>query len=203
MTADARSVPVPIRERVARPASDADRHDALLVSLISLGDGEAVGELYERYRLRALAIAYRVTNNAHSAEEIAQEAFVSIWRHAGTYRPELGPARPWICAIVQNAAIDALRQSKDAVKQRPLEEAWMSPSTADVFSDAYSNVRRLQVWECMQALPAAQRSAIEWVYFGDRTFVEVSRTTGVPIGTLKSRVRLGVSKLRRMLANVA
>jgi RNA polymerase sigma-70 factor (ECF subfamily) len=185
---------------VHAPAQD---DDATLVQRISDGDAAALSELYTRYRPRALAVAYRVTSNQAVAEEIAQESFLSIWRHAHTYNPLLGPVRPWIFAIVQNAAIDSLRQTKDASRHMPLEEAWMSPSRTDVFVDAYANVQRAQIWECLLRLPREQRAAIERVYYSGESFVEISRETGIPVGTVKSRVRLGMSKLRRMLAAVA
>jgi RNA polymerase sigma-70 factor (ECF subfamily) len=162
-----------------------------------------LSELYERYRPRALAVAYRVTNNHQTAEEIAQEAFLSVWRHARTYNPALGAVRPWLFTIVQNAAIDALRQSRAGARQLSLEEAWMSPALTDVFLDAYASVQRAQIWACLRRLPSEQRTAIERVYYSGQSFVEISRETGVPIGTVKSRVRLGMSKLRRMLTAVA
>jgi RNA polymerase sigma-70 factor (ECF subfamily) len=177
--------------------------DATLLQRISGGESCALSDLYERYRSRALAIAYRVTSSHAMAEEIVQEAFLSIWRHARTYNPLLGAVRPWIFAIVQNAAIDSLRQSRDRARQMPLEEAWMSPSRSDVFLDAYANVQRAQIQECLLRLPSEQRTAIERVYYSGESFVEISRETGIPIGTVKSRVRLGVTKLRRMLAAVA
>jgi RNA polymerase sigma-70 factor (ECF subfamily) len=180
-----------------------DDDDATLLRRISARDSVALSELYERYRARALAIALRVTNNRAMAEEIVQESFLSIWRHAGTYNPLLGAVRPWIFAIVQNAAIDSLRHARDHSRQMPLEEAWMSPSRTDVFLDAYANVQRAQIWACLRQLPDEQRAAIERVYYSGESFVEISREMGIPIGTVKSRVRLGMTKLRRMLAAVA
>jgi RNA polymerase sigma-70 factor (ECF subfamily) len=177
--------------------------DATLMQRICVGDANALSDLYERYKQRALALAYRAAGNRVVAEEIVQEAFVSIWRHAHTYKPSLGPVRPWIFTIVQNAAIDSLRHGRGMGREASLEEAWMAAAGEDVFRDAYLNVQRGQVWRCLRDLPEEQRTAIRWVYYSGRSFAEISRRTGVPVGTLKSRVRLGVSKLRRMLAPVA
>ncbi|HZP57147.1 MAG TPA: sigma-70 family RNA polymerase sigma factor [Dehalococcoidia bacterium] len=173
--------------------------DEDLLRDVAAGDVEALEALYDRYSRQAFALALRMLHEREAAEEVTQDAFVSVWRQAGTYRERSGRVRPWLFAIVHHRAIDRIRRARGDGATTALDDAWMRASDADVFGDAYRNVQREQVRAAMQALPEEQRAAVEMLYFGGMTFAEIAERTGAPAGTVKSRVRLGLRKLRDML----
>jgi RNA polymerase sigma-70 factor (ECF subfamily) len=135
-----------------------------------------------------------------TAEEVVQDAFLSVWRQAQTYNPGVGRVKPWLMSIVHHRAIDRIRRTQGKAAPVYLEEAWMMADPSDPASEALRNLDRDQIRGFVQALPPDQRHAIELSYFRGHTFVEVARITGVPVGTVKSRVRLGLGKLRDSMA---
>jgi len=186
------------RAPVARAPEDSDE---ALVERIRAQDFDALRLLYERYGGQAFAVAYGVISSREAAEEIAQDTFLSVWRHAHTYDPSVGPVRPWLTSIVQNRAIDRLRRKSERRRHLPLDEAWIgTQGSADVFADAYASVQRDQIRTSLAQLPAEQRLAIQGVYYHGNTFAEVADKMGIPTGTVKSRVRLGLAKRRHLLA---
>ena len=172
--------------------------EVLLARIRSREDG-ALDELYERYSGQAFALAYRMVSSREVAEEVTQDAFLSVWRQATTYDAGVGRVRPWLFSIVHHRAIDRLRRTKERQTTAQLDEAWMKASSADVFRDVYQGVQHDQIRGALGQLPAEQRQAIDLAYFNGNTFVEISELTGVPIGTVKSRVRLGLGKLKHLL----
>jgi len=179
------------------------RDDGALIRAMARGEAGALSELYARYRIRVLALAYRLCGDRQSADEITQEAFVDAWRDARRYDPAWGPVRGWLLSKVRRTSIQAARQRDVAIADVPLDAAWMSAGETDPFDETYTGVRRAQVRACMQRIPREQRTAIEQAYFSGESFAAIARESGVPIGTVKSRVRLGMRKLRRMLTPVA
>ena len=173
--------------------------DEALLSRMRARDVAALDELYERYHRQAFALAYRMVANREVAEEVTQDAFLSIWKQAATYDTGVGRVRPWLFSIVHHRAIDRLRRVRERQPWASLDEAWMKASSADVFRDVYQGVRREQIRAALAQLPDEQRQAIDLAYFGGRTFMEISEMTGVAAGTVKSRVRLGLHKLRGLL----
>lgn len=184
----------------AQPAPPPEESDEALVARITLCDFDALRLLHDRYAGQAFAVAYRVVSNREAAEEVTQDTFVSVWRHARTYNPAVGPVRPWLTSIAQNRAVDRLRRASARQRNVSLNEAWMAASRTDIFADAYANVQRDQVRASLAKLPDEQRLAIQGVYYQGNTFAEVADVMGVPTGTVKSRVRLGLVKLQRLLA---
>ncbi len=162
-------------------------------------DVDALDELYERYHRQAFALAYRMLANREVAEEVMQDAFLSIWKQAATYDIGVGRVRPWLFSIVHHRAIDRLRRVRERQPWASLDEAWMKASSGDVFRDVYQGVQRDQIRAALTQLPDEQRQAIDMAYFGGRTFMEISEMTSAPVGTVKSRVRLGLGKLRELL----
>lgn len=185
---------------VADPASPpAEPSDEELLEGIRSRDVGALEALYDRYRSHAFALAYRIAGNAEAAEEVLQDAFMSVWRQGATYQERLGKVRPWLLSIVHHRAIDSVRGSAARRNTLALEEAWMRPSEQDVFRDAYGAVQREQIMRALAQLPEEQRTAVEMAYFQGHVFTDIASKTGVPVGTVKSRVRLALGKLRQLL----
>lgn len=159
---------------------------------------DALDALYERYKGQGFGLAYRITSSREAAEEVLQDAFLSVWRRAETFAG--GPVRPWLFSIIHHRAVDYLRRPSRPASE--LDEAVLLPGSQDVFSDVYANISREKIKEAMSALPAEQRQALELFYFGGMTFTEIAQTLDVPSGTLKSRVRLGLARLRTALKEV-
>ncbi len=185
--------------RVATESDDLETTDEALLEQIRRRDVDALDALYERYSKQAFALAYRIVSTREVAEEVTQDAFMSVWRQAQTYDVAAGRVRPWLLSIVHHRAIDRLRRTKDRRIHASLDEAWMKPSTADVFGDVYRGVQRDAIRGALAQLPVEQRSAIDLAYFNGNTFVEIAEMTSVPVGTVKSRVRLGIDKLKSLL----
>jgi RNA polymerase sigma-70 factor (ECF subfamily) len=171
-----------------------------LFSRVQARDVDALGELYERFSRQAFGLAYRMLSDRQRAEEVVQDAFMSAWRQAETYRPGAGRVKPWLLSIVHHRAIDLLRRKRDRVPSASLDEAWMMAATTDVFGDVYRGLQREEIRVALAQLPGEQRQAIELAYFQGNSFVEIAAIAGTPVGTVKSRVRLGLGKLRELLS---
>lgn len=171
--------------------------DALMAALAGR-DLTALGTLYDRYGRVAYGLAYRILGEAEAAEDVVHDAFISAWRGAASYRPERGNARAWLLSIVHHRAVDVLRR-KTTFRSAPLDAADEKPSDQDTAEEATRNVEHASVRAALEALPPAQRRTIELAYFGGYTHVELSELMGVPLGTVKGRMRIGLQKLRRAL----
>lgn len=178
---------------------DAVVSDEDLLEGIRRRDVGALEQLYDRYRSHAFALAYRIAGNREAAEEVLQDAFMSVWKQGATYQERLGKVRPWLLSIVHHRAIDYVRSPSARRSNVALEEAWMRPSDHDVFRDAYGALRREQIVQALAQLPDEQRQAVEMAYFQGLVFTDIAANVGVPVGTVKSRVRLALGKLRQLL----
>ncbi|MGI8877919.1 MAG: sigma-70 family RNA polymerase sigma factor [Candidatus Limnocylindria bacterium] len=161
----------------------------------------ALGTLYDRYGRLAYALAYRILGEAQAAEDVVHDAFLLAWRGAGSYRRERGNARGWLLSIVHHRAVDVLRR-KTAFRPAPLEAAELRAGDANTAEEAASNVEHQGVRRVLETLPEAQRRTIELAYFGGYTQVELAALMGVPLGTVKGRMRIGLQKMRRALEHV-
>ena len=187
----------PLRLRTSSPADDADR-----AVLVRLADGEldALEDLYDRYKTMAYSIAYRITNDASLAEDVVQEAFLGVWRNAARYVEGRGSVKTWLLAIVHHRAIDAIRRRRPTTE---LPDVELPPPAAftlpDVWAEVAAGLDAETVRGAMAALSDVQREAIELAYFGGMTQQEIADRTATPLGTVKSRMRLGLLALRRRL----
>jgi len=172
--------------------------DDALLSALAARDLGALAALYDRYGHLAYSLAYRILGESEAAEDVVQDAFLSAWRGAGTYRRERGNPRAWLLSIVHHRAVDILRR-KTTFRPAPLELAEAQPSDDDTALTAEKNVEHRTVRDALEALPQAQRRTIELAYFGGYTHVELSELMGVPLGTVKGRMRIGLQKMRRAL----
>jgi RNA polymerase sigma-70 factor (ECF subfamily) len=186
-------------QRVGAPKREAvlPTDDALIGALAGR-DLTALAVLYDRYGRVAYALAYRILGEAEAAEDVVHDGFLSAWRGAASYRAERGNVRGWLLSIVHHRAVDVLRR-KTTFRPAPLEVAEQRPSEEDTAEEATRNVEHATVRAALEALPQAQRRTIELAYFGGYTHVELAEIMGVPLGTVKGRMRIGLQKLRRAL----
>ena len=169
-----------------------------LIERLAAHDLSALGALYDRYGRVAYALALRVLADRDAAEDVVHDAFLAAWRGAGTFRRERGNARQWLLSIVHHRAVDLLRR-RTALQVSPLDEVVDLDGGDDTAEDAARNLERGSVRDALRRLPQAQRRAIELAYFGGYTHVELSELMGVPLGTVKGRMRIGLQKMRRAL----
>ncbi len=179
-------------------ANTPDPADDTLIVALAERDLGALASLYDRYSRLSYALAYRILGDGDSAEDVVHDAFISAWRGAASYRRERGNVRGWLLSIVHHRAVDVLRR-KTTFRPAPLEAASERPSDDDTAEAAERNVEHQTVREALEALPPAQRRTIELAYFGGYTHVELAELMGVPLGTVKGRMRIGLQKLRRAL----
>jgi RNA polymerase sigma-70 factor (ECF subfamily) len=188
----------PLSLRAATVTDDADR---AALNRIAGGELDALDELYERYKTMAYSIAFRITNDASLAEDVVQDAFLGMWRNATRYLEGRGSVKTWLLSIVHHRAIDAVRRRRPTADLPGRDEA---PPPAlrlpDVWSEVAANLDAAAVRGAMAALTDVQREAIELAYFGGLTQVEIAEQTGAPLGTVKSRMRLGLLAMRRVLS---
>ena len=190
------SGPLPLR--VATVADDADR---AVLERIARGELGALDDLYERYKTMAYSIAYRITNDATLAEDVVQEAFLGAWRNAARYVEGRGSVKTWLLSIVHHRAIDAVRRRRATVELPERDEPPPAPlRLPDVWSEVSAALDADEVRAALAALTDVQREAIELAYFGGLTQVEIADKTGAPLGTVKSRMRLGLLAMRKVLS---
>ncbi|HTL86122.1 MAG TPA: sigma-70 family RNA polymerase sigma factor [Acidimicrobiia bacterium] len=182
--------------------SDADRRaadDATLARAVLDGDEPALAELYRRHGGTALALARRVLNDRVLAEEVVQEVFVRLWRDPARYDPERGSMRAWLCAQVHGRSVDLLR-AESARRSREERDAFRSPTIDDDLERAVFELSEGEaVRRALESLSEGERRAIELAYFGGHTYREVAALLEQPEGTVKSRIRSGLLRLRAAL----
>lgn len=187
----------------AEPPIGPDSEDAVLLEAVARGDPDALGLLYERHSRFAFAIACRMVGDRQAAEDIVHEAFIAVWRGARTFRPSLGGARPWLLTIVRRKALDHLRTRQpipfgDAEPPRLPAAATDDPGDLVAALTDAERVRGL-----VATLPSDQRLAVGLAFFAGMTHAEIAERFGLPLGTVKGRVRLGLAKLRPLLSDLA
>lgn len=168
---------------------------------IGSGDAGALGELYDAYGRIVFAVIYRMLASPEAAEEVTQDVFHSVWRRARDYDTGRGAVRTWLLAIARNAAIDWRRtRGKRLEREVELDAAAAVPEDSSVEGQVMANVRADRIREAVRSLPREQRDVLALAYWGGLTQAEIAHRTGTPLGTVKSRVRLGMEKLREQLA---
>lgn len=177
--------------------------DAELLAAIAQGQEEALERLYERYARLSYALAYRLLHDSLAAEDIVQEAFLAIWRKAGTYQAQHGSVYSWLQAIVHHRAIDRLRSAANRDQLYAPLEPEMEQQTLSAEPDACDQVwrdeQRRMVIAALAHIPAEQRQVIDMAYFGGYTHVEIAEMLHIPLGTVKGRMRLGLQKMKSLL----
>ena len=178
----------------------ADLSDEQLMRLIATRDGTALEYLYERYSASVMGLAMKMLGNRAEADEVVQETFWRVWSKTDSYRADRGTLLSWIFGIAHNLCIDMIRQQK--VKLLNIQETQIVNFANHGMNEAASirdAVEREQVQSAMDDLPSEQREVIEMAFFKGLTRQEIAKATGVPLGTVHPRARLGLQKLRTAL----
>lgn len=198
---------IPDQERpiVARSFWLAQRSDESLMGAVARGDRFALEALYNRYSRLALGLAFRVVGDRLSGEEIVQEAFWRVWNRANTFRPKRGRFKPWLEGIVRNLAVDELRHRSARPQTFSVElydvDYGMPGCESDVAATAYSALTGERVRAAMAWLSPDQRQVVELAYFQGMTHKEIALALKQPLGTVHTRARMAIERLRRELAN--
>jgi RNA polymerase sigma-70 factor (ECF subfamily) len=181
--------------------------DEALIARLAAGDRAALDLLYDRYAGPVYALVLRIIADRQAAEDLLQEVFLRVWQRAATYQANRGRPLTWVLGIAHNLAIDEVRRRRrrpQGVEERddatvdnllaamPSEE----PGPAEL---AWERLRRAQIGVALQQLPPAQRAIIELAYFEGYTQSQMAERLGEPLGTVKTRLRLGMQKLRDLL----
>jgi RNA polymerase sigma-70 factor, ECF subfamily len=189
-----------------RPAAALrDLADEDLMQLVRKGDSAAFEVVYDRHCTAAYSLAYRMVGSRNAAEDVVQEAFLSLWRSGARYDRARGSVRTWVLGIVHNRAIDALRRSTPHDRRRAsdegIEERFEARERTEV--EAARNDEAREVQAALRALPYDQCKVIELAYFGGFSHSEIAELLDTPIGTVKGRMRLGLEKMRGQLGGLA
>jgi RNA polymerase sigma-70 factor, ECF subfamily len=178
--------------------------DEELMPLVGAKDPEAFEVLFDRHGGAAYSLAYRIVGEPAAAEDVTQEAFISLWRAGARFDPTRGSSfRAWLLSIVRNRAIDALRAgSSKAPKLNFDDEAILEQREAEERTDeeAIRHETAQEIRGVLGELPGEQSTVIELAYFGGFSQSEIAQMLGLPLGTVKGRMRLGLRKIRSELA---
>jgi RNA polymerase sigma-70 factor (ECF subfamily) len=160
----------------------------------------AIEVLYDRLGRQAFGLAYRILGDGQSAEDVVQEAFLTLWRNAERIDRARGKLNSFLLTIVHHKAIDSLRAKRgQTVRQTSIEIAEIEKTGTDVADRVLLTLDRDEVRKALSAVPDDQRRAIEMAYYQGLTHVEIAEALNLPLGTVKSRLRLGLEKMRASL----
>jgi len=168
---------------------------------VAAGEIGGLETIYDRYHTMAYALALRITTETGLAEDVVQDSFLGLWRNAGRYAEAKGSVRGWLLAIVRHRAIDAMRRQRAGVVigDDPDETLPAALTLPDIWPEVAGRLDAEQVRIALTVLPPAQREVIELAYFDGLTQREIADQTHAPLGTVKSRMRLGLVALREQL----
>lgn len=169
--------------------------DAALVHQVAAGDRQAFASLYDRYSSRVYGLAIRMLGESMAAEEVTQDAFLKLWSRSTSYDPERGMLLPWLLTIARRTALDWIRleSRRPAIVEPDPDEGWDELPDGDSQGE---EARWLSLRFEITSLPVDQRQVIELAYFHGMTHSQIAAETGLPLGTVKTRLRLGMDRLR-------
>jgi RNA polymerase sigma-70 factor (ECF subfamily) len=175
--------------------------DSALVSRIEGRDADALAALYDRHASRLMGLAHRILGDTGEAEEVLQEVFLYVWRSAASFDATRGTVLAWLLVVARSRAIDRVRSRPLSSRgaRRDLEEISNKPGSQDVEADSVSRQWESLCRSAIADLPADQRRVLELAYYGGLTHQEIADETATPLGTVKTRVRLGLMKLRERI----
>jgi RNA polymerase sigma-70 factor (ECF subfamily) len=190
------------RSKVSRPASEGRADDVAALARMANGDADALGELYDRHARAVYSLARRILHDPADAEDVVQDVFAQAWRQASRYSATRGVVAAWLLMLARSRAIDRLR----ARRTRPVEVSDNRPAAELVDTgppaewQALSAEQAARVRAALAELPVLQRVAIELAYFEGCTQAEIAARLEQPLGTVKTRIRVALMKLREVLA---
>ena len=172
--------------------------DRALIARVEARDADALAALYDRYGARLLGLAARILGDTGEAEEVLQEVFLFVWRAAATFDPARGSVLAWLLVATRSRAIDRLRTRRPAARAglTRVDRVPDKPDPRDVEADSATREWETLCRAAIAELPPEQRLALELAYFEGLTHQEISQKTSTPLGTVKTRVRLGLMKLK-------
>jgi RNA polymerase sigma-70 factor, ECF subfamily len=181
-------------EKAARIMSvGASMGDDRLLERVAAGDVESFAAVYDRYSRFVYSLAWKMLGDPQAAQEVTQEVFEAIWRTAGAFMPGRGNARTWILAMAHHKSVDAVRRQRLRAVE-PLSESHVDD--ADVVGQALERVQGAEVRAALASLAEAQRTVVVLAYYGGYTQQQIARRLGIPLGTVKTRMRDGLRRLR-------
>jgi RNA polymerase sigma factor (sigma-70 family) len=158
------------------------------------GEEAALTEIYDQFASFVYGLALRVIGDARAAEDVVQDVFVGVWERPDAFDPDRGSLRTWLGTLAHRRAVDHVRR-EEARRRRAIKEASRSDTTPDVEEMAMALVTAERVRSALATLPDDQRRAIQLAYFGGKTYRQVAQVLGIPEGTAKSRLRLGLRRI--------
>ncbi|WNZ26465.1 sigma-70 family RNA polymerase sigma factor [Leptolyngbya sp. NK1-12] len=177
--------------------------ESAIIERIAQQDQIALSELYDRYARVIYAVAYKSLNSVEESEEVVLDVFAQVWRIASQYKPEKGRVDTWLFMLARSRILDRLRSlqrvSKKTMASVEAAQIQFNQHTVDPVEDALIGERRTQVLAALEQLPVEQRQAIELAYYSGLSHSEIAAATGLSLGTVKTRIRLGLTKLRDRL----
>jgi RNA polymerase sigma-70 factor (ECF subfamily) len=180
-----------------------DGRDRDLLRRLARGDEDAFAALFRRYGPLAKALATRIIRQPFMAEEIVQDAFLSLWKDPGSYREDRGTVRSWLLSAVHHRAVDRVRREEAEDRRRAQSFDPPPPETNDPGESVVERIdaadQRARVRAALQDIPEEQRAVLERMYFEGKTQSAIAAELGLPLGTVKSRTLLGMRRLRGML----
>ena len=185
-------IALPLRT-IARVDADSDGE---LIQRAAAGEHSAFEDLYRRYARAVFGLALRRLGDRGRAEEAVQETFASVWRSAGSYRPERGPGGPWLYAVARHAIVDRARRRTDQPVEAFDEQADTGPGPADSAEAGWVSWR---VHRALEDLPEREREVISLAYWSGLSQSEVAEFLGIPLGTVKTRTRAALARLADVL----
>lgn len=193
ITSEARSI----------PKTDPDSDESLLIAVGNSQDTAAFNRLFERFAKKIFAMGMKLTRNEQLAQDLVQEAMLMVWQKAPLYDLDRGNAQSWIFTLTRNRCFDMLRKIKRQPSCISADDIWPSDGEADsVFvheEQGSLQVEIAQIERFYSDLPESQQAVVEQIFILDRTHEEAANALQIPLGTLKSRLRLGVGKLRQLI----
>jgi RNA polymerase sigma-70 factor (ECF subfamily) len=162
------------------------------------GEEGALNEIYDQYSSFVYGLALRVIGDARAAEDVSQDVFVAVWERPDAFDPDRGSLRTWLGTLAHRRAVDHVRR-EEARRRRAIKDAARPVSTPDVEEMALALVTAERVRSALEMLPDEQRRAIQLAYFGGKTYRQVAEVLGIPEGTAKSRLRLGLRRVADVL----
>ena len=178
--------------------------EADLLARVAAGDEQALAALYDGLSSLAFGLALRVVGNADTAEDVVQDAFLRIWHRADRYDPARGAARPWVLRVVRNVAIDRIRtgDARARAETRSHTDVALAPVPEQPDETASRSERSQTLKRALAELPPEQRRAIEIAYFEGLSHSEIAERERMPLGTVKTRIRDGVLRLREKFVGI-
>lgn len=174
--------------------------DCEAVAAVAAGDPNALHHLYQRYGRLAHSIAYRISGDRATAEECTQDTFVTLWRRAGDFDAQRGQLSTWLFAISRNIALSAVRRQRSTVglDERDEPVTHVGPDELVASADAAARLA-----EAMACLPEPQLTVLQLAYFDELSQTEIAQRLGLPLGTVKGRVRLALERMRLLVSDEA